>query len=189
MILSASQLISELRILTVRRTIILACIISAALLQNAEAKRAPNLELKDLAGKTGKIADLRGSIAVVNFWATWCGPCREELPMLSQLEKEYGPQRIRFVAISADEAKDRKKVEGFLTSDPLPMEVWLGGNIEMLDRADLGNELPATLILDDKGEVVARILGQAREQDLRRPLDWLLGGRTGAPPAAVVKHY
>lgn len=162
---------------------------AAASLNTGGAKRAPNLELKDLSGKTEKIADLRGSIAVVNFWATWCGPCREELPMLSRLEKEYGPQRVRFIAISADESKDRHKVDGFLAANPLAMDVWLGGNIEMLDRADLGNELPATLILDDKGEVVARILGQAREEDLRRPLDWLLGGRAGTAPSPVVKHY
>ena len=154
-----------------------------------EAKHAPNLELKDLAGKTEKIADLRGSIAVVNFWATWCGPCREELPMISSLQKEYGPRQVRFVAISADESKDRKNVDKYLAANPLPMEVWLSANIEMLDRADLGNELPATLIVDDKGEVVARILGQAREEDLRRPLDWLLGGRSGTPPVPVVKHY
>jgi thiol-disulfide isomerase/thioredoxin len=172
-----------------QRKIILVLLMAAVVLQAALAKRAPNLELKDLAGKTEKIADLRGSIAVVNFWATWCGPCREELPMLSRLEKEYGPQKVRFVAISADEIKDRKNVDRFLAANPLPMDIWVGANIEMLDRADLGSELPATLILDDKGEVVVRILGQAKEEDLRRPLDWLLRGRSGTVPVPVVRHY
>jgi len=155
----------------------------------AHAKRVPNLELKDLAGKTQKINDLRGSIVVVNFWATWCGPCREELPMLSRLQKEYAPQRVRFLAISANEAKDRAKVDQFLTANPLGMEVWLGGDLYMLDRAGLGNELPATMILDENGEMVARILGQAHEEDIRRPLDWLLGGKTTTAPVSVVKHY
>lgn len=172
-----------------RRISILFVWMAIVSLQIAAAKRAPNLELKDLSGKTERIADLRGSFAVVNFWATWCGPCREELPMLSRLQKEYRPQHVRFIAISADETKNRSNVDKFLSANPLQMDVWLGANIEMLDRADLGNELPATLILDDKGEVVARILGQAREEDLRRPLDWLLDGRSGTAPAPMVKHY
>jgi thiol-disulfide isomerase/thioredoxin len=85
----------------------------------AYAKRAPNLELTDPAGKTQKISDLRGSIAVVNFWATWCVPCREELPMLTRLSKEYGEKKVRFVAVSADERKNRAAVEKFVAANQL----------------------------------------------------------------------
>ncbi|HEV2278706.1 MAG TPA: TlpA disulfide reductase family protein [Acidobacteriaceae bacterium] len=155
----------------------------------AHAKRAPNLELSDQSGKTHKIAELRGSISVVNFWATWCGPCREELPMLTRLSGEYGEKKVRFVAASADEWKNRAVVGKFVTANHLNMEIWLGANLDMLERADLGNVLPATLILDEQGDVVARVLGQAREEDIRKPLDWLLGGKKGPAPEAVVKHY
>jgi thiol-disulfide isomerase/thioredoxin len=164
---------------------LLACFLSVS----AQAKRAPDLQLKDLAGKTQKISDLRGSISVVNFWATWCGPCREELPLLSRLSQEYGAKKVRFIAISADESKDRGKVDEFLSRNKLGMEIWLGANDYMMSRADLGNVLPATMILDDHGEVVARILGEAREQEIRGALDWLLGDRSGPAPPAVVKHY
>lgn len=109
--------------------------------------------------------------------------------MLSRLEKEYGPRRVRFIAISADEARGRKNVDKFLSANPIEMDVWLGASLATLDRAELGNELPATMILDEQGEVVARILGQAREEDLRRPLDWMLAGKTGPAPQAVTKHY
>jgi thiol-disulfide isomerase/thioredoxin len=155
----------------------------------AQAERAPNLELTDQAGKAEKISDLRGSIAVVNFWATWCGPCREELPMLALLSKEYGEKKVRFVAVSADERKNRAAVGKFVTANQLEMEIWLGANLDMLERADLGNELPATFILDEHGDVVARVLGEARQEDIRKPLDWLLGGKSGAAPEPVVKHY
>ena len=155
----------------------------------AQAKRAPNLELTDQAGKTQKISDLRGSIAVVNFWATWCEPCREELPMLTRLSKEYGNEQVRFVAVSADEWKNRAAVGKFVAANQLGMEIWLGANLAMLERAKLGNELPATFIVDEQGDVVARVLGQAREEDIRQPLDWLLGGRSGTAPQALVKHY
>lgn len=162
---------------------------SVLIAPQGRAKRAPNLELKDLAGKTEKVSDLRGSIAVINFWATWCAPCQEELPLLGKLEKEYGGKNVRFIAASADETKNRAALERFVSAHQIGMEVWVGADVEMLDRAGLGNELPATLIVDQQGQVVARILGEAREEDIRRPLDWLLGGRSGPAPAAQVKHY
>ena len=106
---------------------------------HAHAKRAPNFELTDQTGKTHKISDLRGSIAVVNFWATWCGPCREELPMLTRLSKEYGEKKVRFVAVSADEWKNRATVGKFVTANQLEMEIWLGANLDMLERADVNH--------------------------------------------------
>jgi len=167
---------------------VLVSLVALSLFPSAQAKRAPNLELTDQAGKTRKIAELRGSIAVVNFWATWCGPCREELPMLTRLSQEYGEKKVRFVAVSADEWKNRAAVGKFVADNHLGMEVWLGADLDMLQRASLGNELPATLILDQQGEVISRVLGQAREEDIRKPLDWLLSGKTGPAPIEVVKH-
>lgn len=155
----------------------------------APAKRAPNLELTDQTGKTQKISDLRGSIAVINFWATWCGPCREELPMLTHLSDEYAGKKVRFVAVSADEWKNRAAVGRFVTANHLNMEIWLGANLDMLERANLGNELPATFVLDEQGDVVTRVLGQAHEEDIRKPLDWLLGAKNGPAPDSIVKHY
>lgn len=109
--------------------------------------------------------------------------------MLTRLSKEYGEKKIRFVAVSADEWKNRDAVGKFVSTNQVGMEIWLGANLDMLERADLGNELPATIILDEHGDVVARVLGSAREEDIRKPLDWLLGGKSGAVPEGVVKHY
>lgn len=178
-----------------RSLVLLIALLFCFLTPTAEAKRAPNLEMKDLAGATHKLADLRGSIVVLNFWATWCGPCRQELPMLSRLSQEYSAKpenaakKVRFIAASADESKNRAKVDQFLSSNSLALDVWLGADLDMLDRAGLGNVLPATLILDEQGEIVARIMGQAREADIRVPLDWLLGGKVGPPPPASIKRY
>lgn len=163
--------------------LILVCVLQG------HAKRPPNLEMKDLSGKTTKLSDVRGSIAVINFWATWCVPCREELPLLGKLEKEYLGKNVRFIAASADEEKNRGALDWFLKVHEVTMEVWVGADLDMLERAGLGNELPATLIVDQQGQVVARILGEAREQDIRRPLDWLLGGRSAPAPVALVRHY
>ena len=168
-------------------------LVACCLIPAAEAKRAPNLEFKNLAGQTQKIADLRGSVTVVNFWATWCGPCREELPLLSKLHQEYAEKKVRFIAISADEdpdkPKNRAKIDLFLSQQHPDMEVWLGADLDMLDRLALGNVLPATVILDEQGEVIARVMGQAHEEDIKVPLEWLLSGKSGPAPAAVTKRY
>ena len=167
----------------------LAALLVCCLVPVAQAKRAPNLELKDLKGNRQKVADLRGSIVVLNFWATWCGPCQDELPMLSALTRAYAGNKVRFIAASVNEQKDRPKVDAFLARHDLAMEVWVGADMDMLDRADLGIVLPATMILDDQGEIVARIMGQAREQDVKVPIEWLLGGKTGPAPPAATKRY
>jgi thiol-disulfide isomerase/thioredoxin len=167
---------------------LLAALLVCCLIPQAQAKRAPNLALKDLKGKSRTLSELRGSIVVLNFWATWCGPCREELPMLSRVSREYAGKKVRFIAASADEAKDRAKLDEFMSRGDLGLEVWVGADLDMLERAGLGDELPATLILDEQGEVVSRVLGQAREQDVKAPLEWLLGNKTGPAPQAVVKR-
>jgi thiol-disulfide isomerase/thioredoxin len=159
------------------------------LIPMAQAKRAPNLELKDLKGNKQKISDLRGSIAVVNFWATWCAPCMEVLSMLSRIGKEYSGKKVRFIAASTDEDKNRSKVDDDVTHIGLAAEVWLGADLGMLDRAGLGNVLPATMIMDEQGEVVARVLGQAHEEDIKGPVEWLLNGKSGQPPPPVTKRY
>jgi thiol-disulfide isomerase/thioredoxin len=159
----------------------------------SQAKRLPNLEFKSLTGQTEKLADLKGSITVVNFWATWCGPCKEELPLLEKLHQEYAGRKVRFVAISADEEpenkKNRAKIDMFLNHQNLGLEVWLGADLDMLDKLQLANVLPETMILDEQGEIVARIMGQAREDDVKGPVEWLLNGKTGPAPAPVTKRY
>jgi thiol-disulfide isomerase/thioredoxin len=164
--------------------LLLCCLISAA-----QAKRPPNLSLKDLKGNKQSIASLRGSIVVVNFWATWCGPCREELPLLSRLSQEYSAKKVRFVAASVDVAKDRPKVDEFLNRYSIAFDVWVGADMDTIDDAGLGNVLPITLILDEQGEIVARVQGQAREEDVRKPLEWLLSGKSGLAPPALTKRY
>jgi thiol-disulfide isomerase/thioredoxin len=155
----------------------------------AFAKPVPNLELKDLAGQPQKLSALRGQIVVLSFWATWCGPCKEELPRLSQLSDTYAGKNVRFIAVSIDEKKDRSKIEPYLTRQNIHLEVWVGGDSELLARYGLGDIVPGTLILDQQGEVITRIVGEARADDVRSRLEWLLGGRTGPAPEAKLKRY
>jgi thiol-disulfide isomerase/thioredoxin len=176
-----------------KRTILaLAAMFALWLPAAAEAKAVPNLSFRDLAGDKKSFADLRGSIVVANFWATWCGPCREELPLLTNMSAQYTAKKVRFVEISEDENGDSKagraKIDEFVKAHGPGLEVWTGADLDTLGRLGLGSELPATIILDENGEVICRLLGEARETDLRAALDWLLNGKTGPVPAAIVKH-
>ena len=167
-------------------------LIAACTLVTAQSKHVPNLEFQSLTGGKEKIGDLHGSISVVNFWATWCGPCRQEFPMLSGLAREY-QGKVRFVSISVDNdptsRKQRAKIDEFLTEQKPSMEIWVGGDLDALERCGLGDVLPGTMILDANGQVISHVDGQAHEEDITGPIDWALNGEQGPAPAAVVKRY
>jgi thiol-disulfide isomerase/thioredoxin len=152
------------------------------------AKRVPNLELRDLSGYTQRIESLRGSVAVISFWATWCAPCQQELPRLSSLAQSYAG-KARFVAISIDSPKDRAKIQPFVSSHKITMDIWIGGDTDMLGRVGLGDIVPGTLVIDDHGEIITRIMGEARDEDVRTAVDWLLNERKGPAPESLVKRY
>ena len=155
----------------------------------ARAGKVPNLEAKDLLGAKQNLAALRGKIVVLSFWATWCAPCQEELPRLSQLSLSYTGKDVQFIAVSIDEAKDRPKIQPFLDNHGIAIPVWVGPNADILDRFGLGNIVPGTVVLDQQGQIVGRIMGEAREEDVRSRVDWLLDGRQGPTPEALAKRY
>src|SRR6186997_287020 len=68
----------------------------------AETKPAPGFELKDVSGKTVKLSDSDGTVRLVDFWATWCAPCREEIPMFKDLHARYGGKGLTLIGIAMD---------------------------------------------------------------------------------------
>ena len=155
----------------------------------AGGKRAPDPGFKSLNGQTRKLSALRGQVVVVNFWATWCGPCQEELPRLSKLAESYAGKPVRFVLVSIDEPKNRVKIPAVLDRLHVPLESWDDADTDTMDRFGLSDIVPGTAILDEQGNVVTRIMGEAREDDVRGAVDWLLGGRSGSAPAPSIKRY
>jgi len=155
----------------------------------AAAKPAPELSLTDQSGQEHSLASYRGKVVVLNFWATWCMPCRHELPMLNKLAQEYAGKDVVFVAASLDEKDTQKQIPRFLEKKKISLPVWVGATPDSLDHMDLGKIIPATIILDQQGEVVGRIMGEARRKEIAERLDWVLNGRAGKAPKPVVKHY
>lgn len=174
--------------LVVRRSSLLLLLL-LAVAAPLSARRAPDPSLKTLDGKSHKLSALRGKIVVVNFWATWCAPCQEELPRLSEIAASYAGKPVEFVLISIDEPKDRAKIPAALERLHVSQESWVGGDTDLMDRFGLSNIVPGTAVLDEQGEVIARIMGEAREDDVRRAVDWLLAGKTGPPAPVLTKRY
>jgi len=162
-------------------------VLAVALAPAADPPRA-ELSLHDSSGKKVHLRDLRGKPVILNFWATWCVPCNAEMPMLVSLEREYAPRGVLFLAASLDTAKTSGAIPAFVARYQVGFPVWRGATVDDLDRLDLGNAVPSTAFLDSGGRIVARILGQARPEEVRERLDWLTGGPAGEAPQAVVKH-
>jgi thiol-disulfide isomerase/thioredoxin len=155
---------------------------------NPADSRPVNLPFKDLNGKKVRVSDLRGKIVVLNFWATWCVPCREEMPLLVEADKEYGPRGVAFVAASLDDRQTRPRIPEFLEQFKIRFPVWIGASTMDLEDLKLGEALPATAFLDRDGRILARVLGQLTNGELRERLEWLTGDRKGPPPDPRVEH-
>lgn len=147
-----------------------------------------NLKLRDARGHSQQLKSVRGHIVVLNFWATWCGPCRREMPLLVAAAKQYEPQGIVFIGASLDDRKTMAQVPGFVAAEGVTYPVWTGAGLSDLARLKLGDAIPDTVILNSQGEVVFRIVGEMRPGELRARLDWLLGDRAGPAPPPRVTH-
>jgi thiol-disulfide isomerase/thioredoxin len=160
----------------------------AVLLLAAVSSHSADLALKDAGGRKVRLRDLRGKVVVLNFWATWCGPCNAEMPMIADLEKRYAGRGAVFIGVSMDDAKTRDRIPDFLRQHQIAFPIWYGATADDMDELKLGGAVPATAFVDADGRVVARIQGQARPEEVEERLDWMLGNRSGPPPPPLVKH-
>jgi thiol-disulfide isomerase/thioredoxin len=129
-----------------------------------------NSHFTDLSGQPVSMSSLRGKVTLVNFWATWCPPCRQEMPMLDKLSQEWRDQGISVVGIALDDAP---AVRIFISQRKIHYRVWMGddGTMDLLPQ--LGNQaivLPFTLLLDARGNKIASWTGQLSEPLLRKAL-------------------
>ncbi len=146
----------------------------------AEPIREINLDgLKKILQRDGK--DTRPLL--VNFWATWCDPCREEFPDLVKLDNDYKDKGLNFVAISLDDISDIKSVvQKFLTEMKATMPVVLLNvndpepAIKVVD-ATWDGQLPATFLYDKDGKVVFRHFGRINADELRAAINRQVGGK------------
>jgi peroxiredoxin len=134
-------------------------------------------------GKAHSLADYRGKIVLLNFWATWCVPCRDEMPIFVEVQKKFGQHNVVVLAASLDDARTQKYVQKFVKTYKMDFPVLLDASAELMAQFGLGETVPSTIFLDTQGNIVDKIQGQARRKDLLGRLGRLLGDQDGAPKA------
>ena len=142
--------------------------------------------LVDLEDRPRDLAEFRGSIVVVNFWATWCIPCRDEMPLLVAIAKRFRASGVVVVGASADTLQEARRVRRFVRDTGIDFPIWVGATTDDMAGLGLGGALPATAVLDRDGRVAVRVDGVIDGPGLEASIDWLLGERTGpAPPPPI----
>jgi thiol-disulfide isomerase/thioredoxin len=144
------------------------------------------LALKDLTGAAQSLASYRGRFVVLNFWATWCEPCKKEMPDLSTVQNEYAALGVQVIGAAGDAASDSAKVLKFIREFKVNFPVWIGASTDDMERFGVGTVLPATVIVDREGKIVWRHVGIVKAVELRGELDKLLLSKV-AEAAKVAK--
>ncbi|MBI5668816.1 MAG: TlpA family protein disulfide reductase [Chloroflexi bacterium] len=140
-----------------------------------QAGAAPDFTLTTLTGETYKLSDLKGQVVVINFWASWCGPCRVEAPELQKVWDSYKDKGVMFLGVAYTDTERGAKAFIQQYNQTYPNGLDIGTKI-----SDLYNiqGVPETFIVNQKGEVVEFIMQQVNETELSRILDRVL--TTGA---------
>jgi len=123
----------------------------------------PDFTLHDLDGKAHRLADWGGRPMIVNFWATWCAPCRRELPLLNHLQQSFGPKRLQVVGIAVDFADD---VRAFLREAPLGYPVLVGEEDGLEAARAFGVQtmaFPFSAFIDSSGRVLLLHMGELHQ--------------------------
>jgi cytochrome c biogenesis protein CcmG, thiol:disulfide interchange protein DsbE len=138
----------------------------------AVAQLAPPFALKDLRGKTARLAGYKGKIVLLNFWATWCAPCQAEMPELVKLQKKYAARGLQIVGVTYEPEKPvvvNRIARKFKINYPL-----LFGTEALSKEYGIEEVLPVTLILDREGKILNRINGIIHPEEVEEKIVPLL---------------
>lgn len=127
---------------------------------------APDVVARDLQGRPVRLEELRGQVVLLNVWATWCGPCREEMPSMQRLHQRLGGRGLRIVAVSVDGASAAERLAGrpekvvgdFVREFGLTFPVWLdpAGEVQRTYRT---TGVPESFVIDRDGVIVKKVIG------------------------------
>ena len=119
-------------------------------------KKAPEFNLSGLNSETIELSNYKGKVVYLDFWATWCGPCRKSFPWMNEMQKKYQSQGLEIIAVSLDAKK--KMVETFLKKYPADFTIALDPDGESGDSYKV-RVMPSSYIIDRNGDIIERHMG------------------------------
>lgn len=130
---------------------------NAPAMKAVEGAVAPDFAVRDLTGKELRLSELRGKVVLVNFWATWCPPCREEIPSMVKLNQALAGKPFQMLAISIDEG-GKGAVEQFFATSGQTLPAYLDGE-DKVSRLYGTTGVPETFVVDKKGVILKKVIG------------------------------
>jgi thiol-disulfide isomerase/thioredoxin len=156
----------------VRAVVLSALLIILPMVAVGQSSEAPALALKDLRGRTVRIGDYRGKVVLLNFWATWCPPCRAEMPDLVRWQRQYRSKGLQVIGITYPPTELRA-VRRFIRGIGVNYPVLLGAEETKL-LFDLGETLPFTVVIDREGKIRDKIEGIILPEEFEQKVKPLL---------------
>jgi peroxiredoxin len=149
----------------------------------ASRRQAPDFRLRDAQGKYAKLSDYRGKVVLLNFWATWCPPCKIEIPWFVEFEKQYKDRGFAVIGVSMDE-DGWDAVRPYLAHSNINYRVVVGDDIvgQLYGGVD---SLPTTFMIDREGRVANVHLGLVSKSDYRDDIEKLLNA---GPPQTTAAN-
>ena len=133
-----------------------------------------DFRLKDLSGVEQSLSSLKGRIVILNFWATYCIPCRKEMPDLAAIQNDYAALGVQVIGASADDVADSTKVLQFVKETKINFPVWLGATTADMMRFGLDSALPGTVVIGKDGRIAKVISGVVNQADLKKQIESML---------------
>jgi cytochrome c-type biogenesis protein len=145
---------------------------------------APDFSLESLDGKNMRLSDFRGKAVLLNFWATWCSPCKIEMPWFVELQKQYGPQGLQIVGVAMDDA-NKEDIAKFAKEMGVNYTILLGKE-SVGDQYGGVPALPETFFIGRDGKIVDKIIGLKGKGEIEDSIKKALNTQPGtSPPAAT----
>lgn len=129
-----------------------------------ENQMAPDFQLSSLEGRQVKLSDYRGKAVLLNFWASWCGPCKVEMPWFTELQDRYRQQGLEVIGIAADNA-GKDKIKSFVEKMHVKYTILLGTD-EVSDAYGGIQGLPTSFYIDRDGRIVKQVAGLISEDEI-----------------------